>query len=1494
MAKDHDSSISNENVERIRKILTTQIERNNSFFAVDGLCAMGTQLTSTDAELMLGKKHFNADVARAVSQNADSFSPPVRKQIARTLIESLKSTDRSHDQKVLALRLLGSVANQLSKYDVLEIAAFGQNQYFKLNVPPSDRSRHARLIDRNNSLALQSATAETLVRILERAPNSTTGDGARETAYRAVRDLQLPLADGKGGYVFSTDSKVVQFALERYFQDNRGEPGLAVEINRANRWARVEIPSTDIVWQMLKDSQLAESQEVIALSEEAPKRANEDMRPFVDHIARNYDRSQIVAVSRNIALVNSLPGSDRARLMGWTGLSESQKLSLGWMPEPTGEVAEDLCWWQLSDRQKVDYQWGHALVDTSQTLGQMFNGSLAESLNTNLLKNLSGQADLLSREYELSRRQKEQELEQTVDARSQWEKRLCDTTQWKRQYLLESRIEGIQVTNGRELNRAERDVILAARKLSEANIRADQLRLSCDVSEYQRLRNEGYGDLADSLSIQMWHRHGAALSRLAPQVWTDLTVSRGDDMQGASILKRMHARGAAQVEHLPQYAGGKPEDNLRGFRQALGREKLSGVVGKCGLLQLDANDSYDRSVTKGLRQHMMGNIDSDPVLSRFSRTAAKLNGPMDALFKMCSAAVDGKTYDDFITRCQTTAVAVRGQLNQISQSDLDDLASRIDEMELALAESRNKPRNELAFKDLEQRINSYKKLHNLFNTDPENLKYPDSRERDKNGEPINMRQQLDMFVTEVLNNKLQPPGFIKWLKEEGVQVGLTIAACAATLAACASFGISSPAALGLWMAVVGLGVREVSNEVFYRINRDGYTGWGSYDNQGARACRWADGINQPSDLLKTDNLIALGRDVIGPYAFEIGRDWLAFVGTAALASYFVGGAGSASEAVKGVFRCPPPSLNQVVFQMRRASVIANGNGTGPLFVRQFLQNFSKELAVNTGFTAATEGLHRPIVALAGKQLERTGELGRFGLSFCLSTFLAIGHGALQGARSGHKALFTSAESLPGGRVQFRLAPSATHADVVKFYREQGFQVKTGSRPGEFEVRPFSAKADSKPIIVQDATGQTLGSQPDQSMGQQSGSIKQNDGKVAGAQPGSSEAKRDAGAIDPVRKLQSGPKMTEGAELPATHERVVTGNTGNPVLSSNRMEQVLHPKDAMPGQESVLSKDSATLVTLRDKGSNRGMAVATESGITFISWPPAESVSSGSQPVSFSAKSCIVLLASEKTAYYFNPKTEQVFRVQKDRLGGETIQVMKADVKQLDAGKFSTVFPVIEKVRSLELTGPAGDTAILVTGQHAQNIGGGVRDNIFVEGQGAGLARVGAKRDGYFIDVMGGGRVEIQPKDGAQFALSKGDRYFFRAGDRLFVGGREISLKNGETLSFNPGAGTRAVAFAGRADVDFANTPLLEKKLEAGFQYFDSAGNVPPRVLDPSIDPVLASFLKQARQQFSHLKGRELVETLTKYVHTHLTPQQLRAGGTNVESRQSSWIDRHAA
>jgi hypothetical protein len=1076
-------------VERVRNVLIKSQDRNrihsgpdDSGFtsALEGLANMPKHLTKSDVDLLLSPSRLRPEVVNALARNADAYPKETREYIVSSLKGILDNNNarfwQADDQKINALRAMGSFAKYLSKDEVDYVASFGQDARYNRG---TDRIKQ--MTDGGFSQSkvpeLKGAAAETLLHILATAPNSDApGGGPREAAYKAFRDIPWPLPDGKGGFIPSHQSEKLKDALLKYYDGHPFDVGLASEINRIVDSAQLPRPAVDVIWK---------------LGVGDPKNPHDPaIRERAERIVKNYDspgengQEVLRRVVANVERINTLPAYDRARLMGWNDMPEAQKKALGWVPEPTAEQKQKLNWDGLNDQQKEELRWsGAARVDHGQVLGQMYNNQLQNSPNANLLKDLSGQVEAMR-----AGRGREVDLLTTELANLNIKKRGESGDAGVLGDLADKTKEGVSFgrkvlnvfSNGRSeefaqqqkerleaLANVNQKISETEGKLAVADRHEHQLRLANQVGEYQRLLNQGKNVDADKLAVSLWKEHGPALAQLAPGLWRDLTVNKDNTLQGACLLKRLHDRGLGQVDAIPSYAGGdpdgKPEDSARGFRQALGLEKSEHTDKPVGLMQLNRNEGLLDAAA--LRTYMLGRVDADPTLAKFSDAARQMQTPMEDLSKMFSAAQQGTIYENFIEVAKEKAGQVKAQMDKITEKDIRDLEGRITTMEQALRNMKADPShsNEQAMKDLEDRIKTYKNMHNTFNRFDAEPKYKEVMDKttDDSGKPINPNKQLAKMVDMVLDNGLQPSTLGSWLKQNGLLIGATVAAVAATVAACATFGITSPAAVGLWVAVGALAAREITNEGLYHLNKDGYTGWGQYGNQGSRIGAWG---RQLENRTAFDSMVALGKDVVGPYAFEIARDWAAFVVTAGLSNYFVGGAESAKQAMAAVFRSPPPNLAQLAFQAQRASLIAEGQGTSALFMKAFLQNFGRELLVNAGFTGAALGAEQGIHGAIGpEQVAKMGEWGQFGLSFGISTALAMGQGALHG---GGRPIIESATT-QGGRVRFKLAPGANEAQVAEFYKKQGYEVKS-TQPGQYEIRPLNAGAGFKPIVVENA------------------------------------------------------------------------------------------------------------------------------------------------------------------------------------------------------------------------------------------------------------------------------------------------------------------------------------------------------------------------------------------------------------------------------------------
>ncbi len=485
-----------------------------------------------------------------------------------------------------------------------------------------------------------------------------------------------------------------------------------------------------------------------------------------------------------------------------------------------------------------------------------------------------------------------------------------------------------------------------------------------------------------------------------------------------------------------------------------------------GLLQLDRIET-NKIDAPALRRHIFGRIDSDPTLLKFSSQSRAMGDDLNELSKMVDAATKGSVYEGSIALMKEKAQRIKNALNgdedsPITRQDLFDLSERIKVMEVALEQFHRNPNahNEQAIKDLESRIKNYKNIHNLFNKFDDKPLY-----RDENGNLTNQHKQVDQMLNRILDGGLSAATLTTWFKENGAMIGITIGACAATVAACATFGVSSPAAVGAWVAVGGLAARESTQEILFQINKDGYTGVGSYDNKGARIGDWNRRAYRGVFKSESEALGHILTDVAGPYAVEATRDWLAFVATAGILNRVSGM--TSSEAVKSLFQATPPkNIAQLASQSERLALLESNASLNPIaksYLKQFMRELSSEILLNTTFTAAQLGLETGIHKAIGHEgVEAMGEWGQFGLSFALSTALAMGQGAM------HSRIFRHGSWEPGKTFRFKLEEGVTEIQMVKYMRQQGLLVEQVS-PGKWRVLPLGATPGLKPIVMEDTT-----------------------------------------------------------------------------------------------------------------------------------------------------------------------------------------------------------------------------------------------------------------------------------------------------------------------------------------------------------------------------------------------------------------------------------------
>lgn len=1110
-------------------IANTAARSSESFLsAQQGMLSMARHWNADDGRAFVS--NVTPEVVQGLSANVDRIPQAARDVILQDLQARINSPDTSFAERIQAMRAMGTFGKYLSTEQVEFIRSFGGDLTYNPQALVRLRELGITGENQVKDFQATAAEALLNVLTTAPNSADPDRPGPREAAYNAFRDVPWPLhGERPGQFIEGRDSRQLRDALVNYYQGRPFDAHLAAEINRIVDTARLPRPAADIMRRLgignlsdLRDPErLRRAEQIIRNYSNERESGDEVLRRVVSNLQAlnaeglpGYDRARIMGWNtlsdpekqvlgyaeptnemRMQLWLASLPAGERESIMASMPQGDGTRSPFDNLTQEQRQAVE-AHWQGLSNERKEEVRWmGAVQIDPVAVLGQMYNRTLEEpgSPNRNLLGNIDGQLEAMrmGRAAEVERLTNElnqlniqrngrdlegQEVDTTGGAIGELSRRTAEGVSFGRSVLnfLDRPWENARDRNfTAEQNRLLDRIVQLNQQIEQtgslrgtADQHQHQLAVAREVGEYHRLLNSGDQVGADRLAIRMWQDHGPALAQLAPSIWRDLTVSTDNTLQGASMLRRLRDRGQAQWDLVPGYLAGTPEHpeySLQGFRQALGLENAANAPEARGLMQLSRTNLMD---TPALRAHMLGRVDQDPVLRRFSDVSRNMNGPMEEMMSMFIAAQNGTIYENFIDRAKEHAHKVQQQMESVTREDLNGLAERIRILEQARDQMRENPnRNQEAFQEIERRIATYKNMHNTLNRFDENPRYPEVCQRGENGEIINPNKNLRQVTEAILDNALQPSTFTSWMKENGVLIGVTLAAVAATVAACATFGVSSPAAVGLWVAVAGLAAKEITNEVLYQVNSNGYTGWGQRGQYGSRYGNWLRTMDQRDSLGEVVG--SYFTDVVGPYAFEVGRDWAAFVVTAGLSNYLfpIGQAGrpTISAAMGSVFRSPPPGLQQAALMANRAALMESGQmgAASANFMRQFMGHFGRELLFNAGVTTVQMGVESQIHEWIGPEnLRAMTEHGQWGLSFAISTGLALA----QGAR-GHMRLLSEANMRPGNHMEFQLSPGVREVDFINHMRRQGFEV-SAVRPGQFEVRPFGAPAGTPPYILE--------------------------------------------------------------------------------------------------------------------------------------------------------------------------------------------------------------------------------------------------------------------------------------------------------------------------------------------------------------------------------------------------------------------------------------------
>lgn len=717
-------------------------------------------------------------------------------------------------------------------------------------------------------------------------------DGPRELAFRSFATNPWPMFfNGVSGDLApatgSHNSRALRDALVAYARGEQFRPELAEQINIIVDNARIPRPSATI----LMDYGIPRG-DLFPYPGDPPNVFEISREIIANYSTGGRNGEQVFRQTMsNLEMMNALPGDVRARLMGWDQLTPEQREGLtGWRNEPEADERGRMGWDRMTEEQRTRWRWENVKINPQAVIGQMFNNVLQDSSNAVLLQDVptlirqnAEQARLARDNIQTAIRNLEQRRENNLDSL---------VTMTRNGVSFGTRLlYTLAGNNGIDPDFAERQERLARSfghirnqirdyqpRLQASQALYDGIEMTQTLGRYLDMRNTGDMVGARNLAMSQFHQHGVYLQQLNPRIWQDLNVSRDNTLVGASLYRQMHTRGQAHWSEIPTYArppAGAPDAMARNrdaFRAILGLGNASNASEPRGLLQLRSGlqDTealrgrmvYERGRERFEPGYMFRALHDDPVLAAFQRAAGNMSQQMQEFNRFLEASRQGHIYEGgldvlreharFLDRMLTNPfVDERGEPlrdengNPMTRDGmLGRMRERITTMQEALTAARapGSTTDAETIRQLEESIKTYQQMHDMLN--PNVASNYDRRSvmemrngvetttpvLDERGRevPRNPYGNLRRAVDDVLQGRVTASTFSNWLQENAVTIGATIAAAALTVAACATFGVTAPLAVGAWVAVAGLVAREVVNEIFYHVN-NGQHGLGTHD-----------------------------------------------------------------------------------------------------------------------------------------------------------------------------------------------------------------------------------------------------------------------------------------------------------------------------------------------------------------------------------------------------------------------------------------------------------------------------------------------------------------------------------------------------------------------------------------------------------------------------------------------------------------------------------------
>ncbi len=735
-----------------------------------------------------------------------------------------------------------------------------------------------------------------------------------------------------------------------------------------------------------------------------------------ERLEARYGKEKLATISANVDMVNNLPPAVRAIAMGWNHLPDKDRENLGWKAEPNADEKARLSWASMSELQKEQWRWKDCRVKAED-----------------VLLTLSGPANFDQSRYGILANGKE--LESRIDAGLNfWH---CTTNpdrlavlkaslDDKIKKLANSTEEGsfaaktddffsqnnlLDAWNGGKDKGLERyqkrlrdsifETTALVKKQESANSELANVKLAVsfarDVKQYKELLLIGDKEAAAKVGLRMAGRYGIGLKTLAPDIWADLTQP-GRLVESGSLLHDGLPGLSVHGKEIITY----PPEGIDGFNQAMGLHKNSSGEA-FGLIHLQRNKA-DFDFWKA---HALARIDSDPAIVGANSKMQHCLGNLEQLSKLLNAAQGGSVYDEYIAHCKTLSGDLRATLAQFTPEELQELRVRAAELKKA-REQASDPEIQ---KELDNRIRDLDKLIHFI---------------------VVEKPKLEAMLNDV--DKLSESTFGEWVAQN---LPVLVAVIAAGTITVVSFGTLSLPALALVSAVVGLGAREITTELLYERNKDGYKGLGERWSKGSVAGNWW----RNRDVQKSDSELfndCLDK-VLLPYTIEIVRDTALFM------------VGAGVGRLGGVLGAP----------LRQTSAAASTS---------VLKVAGKELFMNTAFTGVQLVAETAVAEYVAPETFKSEE-AKTVLSHGMGLGIAFGQGVLHGRVANPVKLGPKGPTpeIPGGGKSVK--PNSTIDPIapkpsteVPQRKPEAPQSKPNAPQGNPEA-PAKAKADSPDSIA---------------------------------------------------------------------------------------------------------------------------------------------------------------------------------------------------------------------------------------------------------------------------------------------------------------------------------------------------------------------------------------------------------------------------------------------